>query len=155
ARAFDALHGGRDEVRVDADRRDGGNARVAWVGSDRLRRKGGDLAGRVLPFQSGQVHHPDSQVKREDLGLALDRTLGEGRSTLLERDGVDGTDARQPRLERELETARQNWCLRHASSVAPCRLLLLHRLTCTPADVTARTPAGFAAETRQASREPT
>ena len=48
ARAVDARDGGRDEVRVDADRRDRRHARLARVGPDRLRGERGDLAGRVL-----------------------------------------------------------------------------------------------------------
>ena len=43
-----------------------------------------------------------------ELGLLLDRALGERRGALLERDLVDRADARQPRLERQLEAAGQD-----------------------------------------------
>ena len=124
ARALDARDGGRDEVRVDADRGDRRHARLARVRPDRLRGERGHLAGGVLPFERGQVHHPDGELKGEDLRLLLDRALRQRCGALLERDRVDGADPRQPRLERKLETRWQNGSLRHCFSVARAKALL-------------------------------
>ncbi len=90
----------RDEVRVDADRGDGGHARVAGIGTDRLRGERGDLAGRVGALERRQVGGPDREAERPDLRVLLDRPLRERGGALLERHRVDRADARQPRLER-------------------------------------------------------
>src|SRR5262249_9091144 len=71
-----------------------------------------------LALERRQVHHPDREVEREDLRLALDRALREAAGPLLERDGVDGADSRQPRLERKLESAWKCRSLRHEGSLA-------------------------------------
>ena len=119
ARALDARDGGRDEVRVDADRGDRRHARLARVGPNRLRGKRGHLAGSVLALERRQVHHPDGELEGEDLRLLLDRALRKRCGALLECDRVDGADPWQPRLERKLETTWQNWRLRHWLSLAP------------------------------------
>src|SRR5207253_9829085 len=64
------------------------------------------------------IHQSDRELGRKDLGLALDRSLRERGSPLVERDRVERSDARQPRLERKLKTAWENGRLRHALSVA-------------------------------------
>ena len=48
----------------------------------------------------------------------IERFASEARA-LLERDGVDGADPRQPRLERKLETARECGRLGHRSECRP------------------------------------
>ena len=116
-RAAEPRHGGRDEVRIDADRRDRRDRRVDGVGADRLRAQRRDLAGRVGALERRQVHHPDRELERLQLRLLLDRALRQRRRALFERDRVDGADSRQPRLQRELEAARQCGRLGHGRSV--------------------------------------
>ena len=106
---------GRDEIRIDADRRDRRDRRVDRVGPHRLRAERGDLAGRVGALERRQVHHPDGEVVGLQLRVLLDRALGQRRGALLERDGVDGADPRESRLERELEAAGQCRSLRHGT----------------------------------------
>ena len=108
----------RDEVRVDAHGGHGRHRQVGGVGAHRLRAERGDLARRVGALERRQVHHPDGEVEREELRLALDRAGGERGRALLDGDLVDGADAREPGLERQLEPARQGGCLSHAGSVA-------------------------------------
>ena len=107
----------RHEVRVDADCGDRGDARVGRIGSHGLRADRSDLPRRVGALEGRQVHHPDRQVEREELGVLLDRALRERCGALLDADLVDRADARQPRLERKLEPTRQSRRLRHALSV--------------------------------------
>src|SRR5919201_308026 len=97
--------------------RDGRDAAVARIGTDRLRAKGRHLAGRVGALERRQVHHPHGQLERLELRLLLDRALRERRRALLERDCVDGADPWESRLEGQLEAARECWRLRHALSV--------------------------------------
>ena len=118
------LRGG-DEVRVDADGGNGRYGRIDRVGPQRLRAEGGDLAGRVGALERRQVHHPHGEVVRLQLRVLLDRALGERGGALLERDGVDGADARQPRLERELESARQCGRLGHGAKCTPTGMELV------------------------------
>src|SRR2546421_6498835 len=107
ARALGPLDRVRHEIRVDADRRDRRDVRVGGVGPDALRRERCDLTRRVGALEGREVHDANGEVEREDLRVALDRARREGRCTLLERDGVDGPEARQARLERKLEAARE------------------------------------------------
>ena len=48
-----------------------------------------DLAGRVLPLERRQVHHPDRELEPGDLRRLLQRPLAERRRPLLDRDLVD------------------------------------------------------------------
>ena len=114
AQAFDRRW---DEVRIDAERGDRGDAGVGWVGPDRLRGERRNLAGRVGAFERRQVGHPDGQLEREHFRLALDRALRKRGRALLERNLVDRADPGQPRLERELEAGGQSGCLRHGRSL--------------------------------------
>ena len=77
-----------------------------------------DLARRVGPLEGRQIHHPDGEIEREQLRLALDRTLGERRRPLLHGHRVHRADSRQPGLERELETGGEHRCFRHTRSLA-------------------------------------
>ena len=72
-----------------------------------------DLPGRVLALERGQIHHPDREIERLQLGLALDRALREGRGALLERDGVHRADSRKPRAGRKLEPTDERRCRGH------------------------------------------
>ena len=83
----------------------------------RLRAQRRHLAGRVGSLERRQVHHPDRQIERGELRSLLDRALGELAGTRLERDGIDGADARQPEVERQLEVAREELSLRHRRQV--------------------------------------
>ena len=74
-------------------------------GRTALEQSAATLPGRVGAFERRQVHHPDREVEREELGVLLDRALRERRRALLDPDLVDGADSRQPRLERQLESA--------------------------------------------------
>ncbi len=113
-----ALESGRDEVRIDADRRDRRHAHVGRIGPDALRGQRRDLAGRVGSLERRQIHHPDGEIEREQLRLALDRALGERRRPLLHGHRVHRADSRQPRLERELEAGGEHRCFRHMRSLA-------------------------------------
>ena len=94
-----ALERVRDEVGIDADRRDRRDGQVRGIGAHRLGAERGDLPGRVGALERRQVHHADGEVEREELRLALDRAGGERGGALLDRDLVDGADARKPGLE--------------------------------------------------------
>ena len=59
-----------NERRIDADRGDVGDRRVARLRLDRLGAQGPDLARRVLSLERRQVHHPDCQVEGPQLGRA-------------------------------------------------------------------------------------
>ena len=77
-----------------------------------------DLARRVRALERRQIHHPDGEVEREQLRLALDRALGERRRPLLDGHRVDRADPRQPRLERKLEAGGERRRLGHTRSLA-------------------------------------
>ena len=62
-----------DHRRVDADRRDGRDGRVARLWVHGLDAQRPDLAGRVLPLERRQIHHPDGQVEGPQLRRLLDR----------------------------------------------------------------------------------
>src|SRR3990170_678142 len=111
----------RHEGRVDTDCGDRRHGQVGGIGPERLRAERRRLPRGVRPFERREVAHADGEIEREELRLALDRALREGRRPLLGPDLVDRADARQPRLERKLEPARQYGCLRHGPSVARCR----------------------------------
>ena len=108
-----------DEVRVETDCRNRRHRRVQRIGPHRLRAQRRDLARRVLALEGGQIHHPDREVERLQLGLALDRPLRERRGALLERHGVDRADTRESGARRKLEPAYERRRCRHASSVSP------------------------------------
>jgi hypothetical protein len=52
------------------------------------------LAGSVRALERRQVGHPDGKLECEQFRLALDRALGERLGSTLERDRVNGADAR-------------------------------------------------------------
>ena len=75
--------------RVDADRRDVRDRRVARLRVHRLRAQRPDLARRVLPLERREIHHPDREVERPQLRRLLDRPLLERVDPLLDADLVD------------------------------------------------------------------
>ena len=77
------------------------------------------LPGRVGALERRQIHAADRELEREDLRVLLDRALRERCRALLERDRVDRADARQPRLERQLEPGRECRRLRHDGQCSP------------------------------------
>ena len=121
AAAGQALLRGRDQVRVDADRRDRRDVRVARIGANRLRAERGDLARRVLPLERGEVAAAQRELERPHLRVLLDRALRELGRALLDGDLVDRADSRQPLLQRQLEAPRECRRLGHHASVAPVR----------------------------------
>ena len=94
-RALEGLLRLGDEGRVDADRGDRRDGRVARLRVHRLDAHRPDLARRVLPLEGGQVHHPDRQVERPHLRGLLDRPALERVDALLDADLVDGRDPSQ------------------------------------------------------------
>ncbi len=115
---------GGDEARIDADR---GDVRHRWlrrIGDHGLGAHRPHLAGRVGPFQRRQVHHPDRELEREDLRLALDRALGELGRPRFEGDRVDGPHAGQAPATRELDRPRQRERLTHIRSLEFRSMLL-------------------------------
>ena len=108
------LDGGRDEVRVDADRGDRRDVRVARVGPDRLRAERRDLPGRVRALERRQVHQRIASSSAQTFASFLIERFASDGGALLDRDLVDRADARQPLLERQLEPARKYGRLRHA-----------------------------------------
>ena len=78
-----------------------------------------DLARRVGSLERRQIHHPDREVEGRELRALLDRALRELAGAGLERNRVDGADARQPQVERKLEVTRKKLCLRHRRKSSP------------------------------------
>ena len=91
------------EAGIDADRRDRRDRGLQGIGPDRLRAERTHLARGVRSLEGRQVHHPDREVEREELRLALDRPLRELGRPRLEGNGVDGADAREATTARQLE----------------------------------------------------
>ena len=116
-----------DEVRVHADGGDRRDRAVGRVGTHRLRAERRHLAGRVRPLERRQIHHPDRELERRELRPLLDRPLRELAGPRLERDRVDGADARQPQIERKLEVARKQLGLRHRGKSSPARFRAVAR----------------------------
>src|SRR6188474_3827688 len=54
--------------------------------------QGANLALRVFALERGQVHHPDREIERPQLGFALDRALLEAVDPLLYADLVHAPD---------------------------------------------------------------
>ena len=88
------------ERRVDADRRDVRDRRIARLRVDRLGAQRPDLARGVLPLERGQVDHPDRQVERPQLRGLLDRALLERLDPLVDPDLVDRADPSEQPAER-------------------------------------------------------
>ena len=88
-RAPERLLGLGDQRRVDADRGDGRDRRVARLRPHRLDAHRPDLARRVLPLERRQIHHRDREVERPHLRRLLDRAALERIDPLLDADLVD------------------------------------------------------------------
>ena len=98
---------------------------IVAVGRVRPHRLGTErrhLAGRVGALERRQVHHPDREIERRELRTLLDRALGELAGPGLERDRVDRADPGEPEIERKLEVARKELCLRHLDKSSPERI---------------------------------
>ena len=89
-----------DERRVDADRGDRRDRRVARLRAHRLDAQRADLARRVLSLERRQIHHPDREVERPHLRGLLDRPALERVDPLLDADLVDRGDPPEQAAER-------------------------------------------------------
>jgi hypothetical protein len=65
----------------------------------RLRAERPDLARRVLPLEGRQVHHPDREIERPELGLPLDRALLQAVDPFLDADLIDRADPAEQAAE--------------------------------------------------------
>ena len=88
-RALERLLRLGDERRVDADRGDGRDRRVAGLRVDRLRAQRPDLARRVAALEGREIHHPDREVEGPQLRGLLDRAALEALDAQLDADLVD------------------------------------------------------------------
>src|SRR6266498_4707088 len=84
-------HGYGNELRVETHRGHGRGRGVGRIGVNGLCAHGHDLARGVLALQRRQVHAADRQVERPQLRVALDRTLRQRRSPLLQDNSVDSS----------------------------------------------------------------
>ena len=86
---------------VDADRGDAGDRRVGRVRPDALGAQSArTLPVGVLPLERGQVHHPDGELERPDLGCLLDGPLLERVDALVDAHLVHAADAVEQRAGR-------------------------------------------------------
>src|SRR4029450_11934270 len=89
-----------DERRVDAQRGDARDRRIAGLRSDRLCGERPDLARRVLALERREVDHPDRQIEGPELRSFLDRALLQRVDPFVDADLVDGADPTEEAAQR-------------------------------------------------------
>jgi len=90
-----ALLGRRDEVRVDANRRDMRNGRIPRHRPDRLLAELSDSSFRVLSFERRQIEHGNGQADPRLLRGFLDRPFAQRCRALLDPDLIHAWNARE------------------------------------------------------------